>query len=483
MSKPGTSPHIILTLAGVLFVVTGCRMGPDYRRPEVAVPDNWRHPAAAAPGLESVANLAWWEMFQDPVLTNLIRTALENNRDIRIAAARVEQARGAYAISRSALFPALTGSAAWTRGRSGITGNTAEQFDILGLLSYEVDFWGRLRRLNEAARAQLLSSEEAHRSVYIGLIAAVASGYFSLRGLDDQLAIAQSTYVSRTNSLELTRIRYNDNNGIVSEVDVRQAETQVHAAENSRVELERAIASTENALSFLLGMNPGPIERGCALAEQTLSASVPAGLPSELLLRRPDILAAEQQLIAANANIGVARAAYFPTISITAALGLQSLDLDDLFNAGTSGAWNFSPQVVGPIFNGGRIRAGVRIAEAEKSEFLARYGQAIQNAFREVEDGLVAVAKLREQMAVGEAAVEAERRRVELSRDRYENGVTSYFEVLDAERSLFAAELSLVQTRTDLLSAMAQLYKALGGGWDERSAVIAANALSQPGRE
>jgi multidrug efflux system outer membrane protein len=255
----------------------------------------------------------------------------------------------------------------------------------------------------------------------------------------------------------------------------------VHAAESSRVELERAIASTENALSFLLGMNPGPIERGRPLAEQAVSASIPPGLPSDLLLRRPDILAAEQQLIAANANIGAARAAYFPAISLTAALGLQSLDLDDLFNAGTSGAWNFSPQVAGPIFNAGRIRAGVRVAEAEKAEFLARYEQAIQNAFREVEDGLVSVSKLQEQVVVDQAAVAAERSRVELSRDRYENGVTSYFEVLDAERSLFAAELRLVQTRTDLLSAMAQLYKALGGGWDERSPFIAANALSQPG--
>jgi outer membrane protein, multidrug efflux system len=377
----------------------------------------------------------------------------------------VEQAQGSYRMQRASLIPWLDGSADWTRGRSGITGQTSGRFDVFGALSYEIDFWGRLRRLTEAARAQLLASEEGYKTVYISLVAQVAATYFDLRALDEQLLVATRTYVSRTNSLELTRVKFNDNNGVVSELDVRQAETQVYAAQSSMAQLERAITVTENALSFLLGCNPGPIARGRSLPEQELPESIPAGLPSDLLLRRPDILTVEYQLVAANADIGAARAAYFPSLSLSAALGLQSLQLEDLFSAGASRAWSFSPQIVGPIFRGGRVRAGVQIAEARRTELLAAYERAIQNAFREVEDALVTAAKLREEITIGEAAVAAERRRLALSLDRYENGVSSYFDVLDAERFLFSAELNLIQSRSDLLSALAQLYKALGGGW------------------
>ena len=447
---------LVLTLAG------GCKVGPDYHRPPIATPAGWRQGPAA---VDSLANLPWWEIYHDPVLTNLIATALTNNKDLRIAAARVEQSLGNYRSQRATLVPWLNGSADWTRGRSGITGQTAGQFDVFGLLSYEVDFWGRLRRLTEAARAQLLASEEGQRSVYIALVAQVAATYFNLRALDEQLAISRSTYTSRTNSLDLTKVRYDNNNGIVSELDVRQAETQVYSAQNSISQLERSIEVAENALSLLLGANPGPIPRGGALADQHLPESVPAGMPADLLLRRPDILAAEQQLIAANANIGAARAAYFPTISLTAAFGVQSVQLEDLFTSGASKAWRFAPQIAGPIFNGGQIRAGVLVAEGRKKEMLAAYEQAIQNAFREVDDALVAIAKLREQIAVGQADVTAQRRCLALSLDRYENGVSSYLEVLDSERSLFSAELTLVEYRSDLLSATAQLYKALGGGW------------------
>jgi outer membrane protein, multidrug efflux system len=453
----------ITALVGLLLA--GCTLGPDYKRPIVSVPVDWRTPA---PTIDSLANVAWWQFYRDPVLTNLIGLALTNNHDVRIAAARVEQALGGYHAQRSALWPSVDAAGNWTRARSGYTGITGNTFDVFGLLSYEVDIFGRNRRFTESARAQWLASEEGQRAIYLSLIGNVAATYFNLRTLDSQLAVARQTLASRTNSLELVRIKYNEvaglGQGIVSELDVKQAETQVHAARSSIASLERAVAVTENALSFLIGRHPGAVDRGRPLASQFELGVIPAGLPSDLLLRRPDLRASEQQLIAANANIGAARAAYFPTLSLTAALGSQSVALDDLFS-GANRAWRFAPQVTTPIFNAGRIRAGVRTAEARQREALAAYEQAIQNAFREVNDGLVSVAKLREQLAADEDAVQAERKRLELSRLRYEGGVASYSDVLDAERFLFNAELQSVQTRGDLLTACAQLYKSLGGGW------------------
>lgn len=448
-------------------LLAGCAMGPDYQRPEVASPAGWR---TAAPAAESLANVRWWEFYRDPVLTNLIGISLTNNKDIQIAAARVEQAMGGYRAQRSVLLPGVNAAGNWTRSRSGYTGVTGDSFDVFGLLSYELDLFGRNRRLTESARAQWLASEEGRQVVYLQLVGSVAATYFNLRTLDAQLAVARQTLVSRTNTLELVRIRYNEvdgnGQGIVSELDVRQAETQVHAARSSIATLERSVAVTENALSFLLGRNPGPIDRGAELGGQLVLGEIPAGLPSDLLLRRPDLRAAEQQLIAANANIGAARAAYFPTLSLTAAFGSQSTELSGLFDGDLSRAWSFSPQITAPIFQGGRIRAGVQVAQAQQREALAAYEQAIQNAFREVDDGLVSVAKLREQLAADEDAAKAERKRLELSLLRYEGGVASYSDVLDAERFLFSAELQAVQTRGDLLTACAQLYRALGGGWE-----------------
>lgn len=452
-------------------LLCGCKIGPNYQRPEVATPAGWR---TGTPTTESLANLAWWEVYQDPTLTNLIATALANNKDLRIAAARIEEAMAGYRAQRASLLPALDASGTWTRARSGYTGATGNNLDVFGLLSYEVDVWGRLRRLTEASRAQLLASEEGRKTVYVSLVASVAASYFQLRALDEQLDIARRTLATRAHSLELTRIRFAEEDGrgygIVSELDVKQAETQVHSARATMAGLERAIAIAENGLSVLLGLNPGPIERGAPLARQRQPADIPAGLPSELLLRRPDILAAEQSLIAANANIGAARAAYFPTISLTAALGLQSIELDDLFDAGLSRAWKFAPQLAGPIFRGGQIRGGVQVAEARQQAAVALYEQAIQNAFREVDDALVSVAKLREQLTAQEANLAAERQRLELARLRYEGGVSSYSDVLDAERFTFNAELDTVSTRAELFSAVAQLYKALGGGWDKAGA-------------
>lgn len=465
-------------LLGLLLALAfGCKVGPDYKRPELPAPVAWR---TAAPTNDSLALIEWWNYYRDPVLTNLITVALSNNFDLRIAAARVEEARGGYRAQRSYLLPTINASATWTRGEVGdippVPGASTEQFDVFGLLSYEVDFWGRLRRLTESARAQLLASDEARKTVHLALVTAVATTYFNLRALDRQWEIARDTYASRTNLLELTKIKFNEREGrgygIVSELDVTQAETQVHSARSSIASLERAIALTENALRFLLGEAPGNVPRGATLDGQWQPAEIPAGLPSDLLLRRPDVRAAEQQLRAANADIGAARAAYFPTISLTAALGAQSAELDDLFSAGTSRAWRFAPQLLAPIFSGGRIRAGVQVAEARQQAALASYAQAIQSAFREVDDALISILKLREQLAADEASERAERRRFELSELRYTEGIASYTDLLDAQRFLFSAQLRTVQTRNDLLAATAQLYKALGGGWQTPAAAV-----------
>ncbi len=459
-----TGFHALLLFAAAL--AGGCATGPGYRRPDVAMPDQWRPGEATT---NSLADRAWTDLYRDPVLNGLVAAALSNNPDVRGAVARIEEAAAALGIQRAGYWPALNGSAAATSARKGnippVRGAEGDQFDVFGALSYELDVWGRIRRLNEAARAQVLASEEAKRSVEIGLAAGVASAYFNLRALDRQLEIARDTLASREDMLELTKVKFADGEGIVSELDVAQAQTQVAAAQSAIANLRRLVATTENALSVLLGSCPREIPRGLDLAEQWQPEDVPAGLPSDLLLRRPDLRAAEQALVAANANIGVARAAYFPAISLTAALGLQSDELGDLFDTGLSKAWSYSPSLAAPIFNAGKIRAGVRVAEAQRKGALADYEKAIQNAFREVDDALAGVRHLREQLAADEESVRAEKRRLELSRLRYEGGVASYSDVLDAQRYLFNAELTAVQTRNDLLNAVVQLYKALGGGW------------------
>ena len=449
----------------VIALVSGCATGPDYRPPDIDSPSAWRTSAGVS---NSLADVAWTDVYRDPVLNTLIAAALTNNHDMRIAIAHIDEASAAFRIQRADLFPSVNASASFTTAQVGnippLPGAQADQYDLLGLLSYEVDVWGRIRRLNEAAKAQYLATEEAYQAVQVGLIAGVASTYFNLRSIDRQLEIAESTLASRSNSLELTRIKFDDGNGIVSELDVAQAMTQVASAQSSIANLKRLASVGENALAILLGSNPRAIPRGLALEEQWQPDDLPAGLPSDLLLRRPDLRAAEQQLIAANANIGVARAAYFPKISLTGALGLQSDDLGDLFDTGLSEAWNFQPSITAPIFNAGKIRSGVRVAEARQRAALAAYEQAIQNAFREVDDALVSIKYIRDQVIADIDVVKAERRRLELATLRYEGGVASYSDVLDAQRFLFSAELTAVQTRNNLLNATVQLYKALGGG-------------------
>lgn len=456
----------LLMLSLAALTVAGCATGPNYQRPDIASPAAWR---TGETRTNTLAETTWENFYRDHVLVELIQLALTNNHDIRIAAARVEEALAGYRGKRADLFPALNASGEYSKARAGnvrpLPGAEAEEYDLFGLLSYEVDIWGRVRRANEAARAQLLASEEGRRTVEVGLVAGVAATYFNLRALDRQLEIARETLASRSNSLELTRAKFDDGEGIVSELDVAQASTQVASAQSSIASLERQIALAENSLSLLLGNNPQEIPRGETLDAQWRPEAVPAGLPSDLLLRRPDIRAAEQQLVAENANIGVARAAYFPKLSITAALGLQSDEFSDLFDSGLSKAWQFNPSLTAPIFNGGKIRAGVKAAKARRAAALANYEKTIATAFREVDDALVSIARLKEQLVADEAVVAAERRRLEISTLRYDGGVASYSDVLDAQRFLFSAELTAVSTRNALLAATVQLYKALGGGW------------------
>jgi len=450
----------------LLVLAAGCATGPDYRRPALTLPETWRDAESSAP---SAGLPPWTDLYRDPVLTNLIAEALLHNQDLAVAAARVEETMAAYRIQRAALFPAVNAAADFTTSRAGnippLPGAESDQYNLFGQLSYELDLWGRVRRLKESARAQVLASEQGRRTVAIGLVASVASSYFNLRALDRQLEIAEATRASRLDSLELTRIKFDDGNGIVSELDVAQAQTQVASADSAIASLRRQVSLAEHALSVLVGRHPRAIERGRSLDEQEEPARIPAGLPSELLLRRPDLLAAEQSLVAANANVGAARAACFPSLSLTGALGLQSGELGDLFDTSLSKAWTFKPSLTAPIFNAGRLRANVRVAEAQRKGALAEYEKAIQNAFRDVEDALVSIARTREQLAADEAVVKAERRRLELADLRYEGGVASYSDVLDAQRFLFSAELTAVQSRNAVLAATVQLYKAVGGGW------------------
>ncbi len=458
-------------LLAALLIVAGCATGPDYQRPQLPVPDSWRLGEVTT---NSLADLSYADLYCDPVLVDLIGVALTNSPDVRAAVARLEQAAAAWRIQRADFWPAVNAAASHTRARQGnlppLPGAEGDQFELFGVLSYEVDVWGRIRRLNEAARAQYLATEEARRTIEIGLVAGVASAYFNLRALDSQLAIAHDTLASRRDMLELTRIKFDDGNGIVSELDVAQAQTQVAAAQSAIAGLQRAMAAAENTLNWLLGRYPGDIPRGLDIARQSPPDAVPAGLPSDLLLRRPDVRAAEQQLIAANANIGVARAAYFPALSLTGALGLQSAELSDLFDTGLSKAWNFSPSLAAPLFHAGKIRAGVRAAEAQRREALANYEKAVQTAFRDVADALSGLEYLRQQLAADEATLQAETRRLDLAQARYEGGVASYSDVLDAQRYQFSAELTAVQSRNEWLQSLVQLYRALGGGWPQPGA-------------
>ena len=463
------------TATALILLLSGCMLGPDYRRPAVTTPDAFRAASAAIPpDKQSIAELKWFEVFQDEQLQELIRTALTQNYDLRDAVARVDAARANLGITQADQYPNFGVGADVTsveqsrQGEFTIPRGTSRQRTFgtvfLNLFTFEIDIWGRLRRATEASRAELLATDWNRKAVITTLISDVATAYFSLLELDMELAIAKNTFITRAESLRVIRVQ--QLGGVATLLDVRQGEQLVYTAAQSIPDTERQIEQTENQISLLLGRNPAPVTRGRLLTEQQTPPEVPGGLPSSLLERRPDIQAAEQLLISANANIGVAKAAYFPQITLTGEFGYQSTALSNLFS-GSRRLWTFVPQLTYPIFDAGRTRFGVERAEAEQRSALAQYEGAIQTGFRDVSDALVQYQKVREVRAQRELLVTSLQDRKRLAYMRYKGGVDTLLNALDADRDLFNAELSLAQAKRDELLSVVQLYKALGGGWQE----------------
>jgi outer membrane protein, multidrug efflux system len=462
-------------VAALALLAGGCALGPNYKRPEVPTPTSWRDlPAAEA---QSLANTPWWELFDDPPLQELIRIALVENKDLKIAVERIEEARARYGFTRADLYPRIDANATAGRLRFNAgslvhtpeadTGTAAEAtetaiYSLTADMSWEIDFFGRIRRASEAQKALFLGTQEARRSAVLTLVADVARAYFELSEIDLRLQIARRTIASRRESLQLAKDRFEG--GLTAELDFRQAEAELHSVESMVFDLERLLAMKENELSVLLGRNPGAVPRGRPVVEQKLPASVPAGLPSALLDRRPDVRVAEQNLAAATANIGEAKALLFPRIALTGSFGLTSTELDTLFD-GPSKSWNIIGNLLQPIFNAGKNRRRVEMTESRQRQVLYEYEGTILQAFRETEDALVSYRKIGEQRAVQGERVRAERKVLELADLRYRGGVSAYLEVLDAQRSLFRAELEETQTIGAHLVSLVRLYKALGGGW------------------
>ena len=452
----------------VLFALAGCKLGPDYKRAPIDAPPTYRFEDKDATDL---VNTAWWEQFKDPVMNDLIKSALAENKDVKIAAARVDEFLGKYGVSRSQMFPQVGANANAANQRATQSALPAplpagvdpqySSYQATLSASWEIDVWGKIRRLNEAARADLLATEEGRRATILTLVASVATAYINLSDLDRQLEIATATAKSRAESVVVFEKRFKG--GVVSEMQLAQSQSEYEATVASIPPLQIQIAQQESALSVLLGRNPGPIIRGRPLAQLELPA-VPAGIPSELLERRPDLRQAEQNLIAANARIGAAKALYFPTISLTALFGNVSADLSSLFS-GSTRVWSFAGDLSVPIFTAGSIAGVVKQTEAQQQQALLQYQKSIQSAFKEVEDALVLLQRSREQVASQGRQVEALRTYARLARRRYDSGYTSYIEVLDAERSLFNAELSYAQTQGTIFTSLVGLYKAMGGGW------------------
>jgi len=466
----------IVALAALL---SSCTVGPDYRRPPVETPPAYRFSQATA---QAVADTGWWQGFHDPVLSSLVDEALRNNLDVQIAAARVDAFLGAYVTTRSALFPQVAISPAFpvqaARQRGSristpqvVPGSVSTEYSTYqaGLTaSWEIDLWGKVRRRTEAARADVWANEEARRGIVLSVAANAAAGYVALRDLDRRLQIAHETERSRFDSLELFRKRFAG--GVISQLELAQVTSEYEAAVAAIPNYEAQIARQETALSLLLGRNPGAIARGKAIDELT-PIPIPAGLPSELLDRRPDVREAEQQLISANAQIGAAKALYFPSISLTGAFGAVSTALGDLFT-GPARTWSFAAGLTAPIFNAGAIAGQVQQAEAGQRLALANYDKTVQAAFGDVEDALIVTQKSREILAAQQRQVTALADYRRLARLRYDNGYTSYIEVLDAERSLFEAQIAYTQQQDVVLTSLIGIYKAMGGGWVDAAAAL-----------
>ena len=471
----------LIALIAALMITVGCTVGPNYRRPQIDVPAEFRtlpapekaQPASTtqpqAPNQTALGEQKWWDVFQDSQLQDLIRTALKQNYDVRIAATRILQAQAQLGITRADQLPTIGAGAGAVNERVPQEKPVGQPFEtnatsVGASFVWDLDFWGKYRRATEASRAELLQSEWARRAVTNTLVSNVAASYFQLRALDLQLEISKRTLASRQESLKLTRTL--SDGGAGTELDVRQAEQLVSTAAENIPDLERRIAQQENFISILLGENPGPIARGLALTEQPHLPDVPAGIPSSLLERRPDVRAAEAQLIAANARIGVAKAAYFPQITLTADSGFQSSALTSLFT-GPAGLWAFGGQLAQPIFEGGRIKSNVKLSEARKEEMVLTYQQTVQQAFRGVSDSLIGYQKNREFRHEQEQLLISAQDAARLSEVRYQGGATNYLEVLTNETNSFNAELGLAQARLNELVSLVDIYRNLGGGWEQ----------------
>jgi len=467
---------VLATLTAASSLALGsCALGPNYHRPQVPTPPTWREiPAAEA---QSLANTAWWQLFDDPVLQELVRMALVENKDLKIAVERIEEARARYGFTKADFWPKLDASATAGRLRfnSGslihtpegdtsipVEGTETAIYSVSADVSWELDFFGRIRRASEAQQALFLGTQEARRSAVLTLVADVARAYFELRDADLRLEIARRTIESRRESVQFAKDRFEG--GVTGELDFRQAEAELKRVETIQYDLERLISAKENELSVLIGRSPGPILRGIGVSEQKRPAAVPAGLPSELLERRPDIREAEHTLAAATANIGEAKALLFPRIALTGSFGTASTDFDTLFE-GPSKSWNIIGNLLQPIFHAGQNKRRVEITESRQRQALYAYERTILQAFRETEDSLVSYRKTGDQQVAQVERVEAERKVLELAELRYRGGVAAYLEVLDAQRSLFGAELDETHTAATHLVSLVHLYKALGGGW------------------
>jgi outer membrane protein, multidrug efflux system len=456
-----------LGLSLLALVVAACAVGPNFKVPPTAVPEHWRDTTISTQD-SSYANLAWWEVLGDTTLQQLVRISLRENRDLRIALARVNEARARLGIQRLEFLPQIDVGA--TAGRvkvsDSLTGARTGEYNLLSVgasVSWELDLWGRLRRLNESARAGLLATEYARRGVIITVVGDVARAYLELRDLDQQTVLAQTMVQTRRQSLDLARARFQG--GLTSELDVRQGEAELARSEVRLANLRLEASQKEQELNVLLGRMPGTVPRGAALINQRFRTEIPPGLPSSLLQRRPDIRQAEQELRSANALIGAAIAARFPTISLTAAAGTRTDAVDNLFKVGT-GFWHLATNVLLPIINAGRSGKQVQLERARTEAAVARYDQVVLNSFREVENGLVALEQLQIQVGAAVRQATAARRAVVLAADRYQGGVDSYTTLLDAQRVLADAELGESSLQRQQRVAVVQLYRALGGGWD-----------------
>lgn len=452
-------------LAGLLLASAACVQGPDYQRPAVEVPDDFRFQDATAS--VQADTLVWWDAFGDPALDALIDEALANNRDLRIASARVDEAAAIVSGARAQGLPqvgyAVQGSRQRTSdpGSEPFVGNTRSSLGGALVASWEIDLWGRIARETEAARANLLATDEARRGVVLTLISSVIVGYLNLLDLDERLRISEETVDGRRQYVELFEVRLRG--GVISDFEMAQVLAEYETTLATLPELRRQIALQEDALAVLVGRNPGPIERPSTL-DTIAMPSVPDGLPSELLTRRPDILQAEQVLVATNASIGAVRAQYFPRISLTSLLGLASTALGGLFS-GSARTWSFAGEIAGPIYTGGGLEAATAQALARREQALAAYERTIQNAFRDTEDALVSLQSADEAEEIQQRRVVALTNGVRLARERYENGYSDTLDMLDTERGLLSAQLSLTGARADRYRALVSLYRALGGDW------------------